>query len=85
MTKKKQINGLYRKFNVTRTDGTDRPGGKHHGCEYFVLDLTHDPFAVHAIASYIIACRDQYPSLAHDLEEKLVALSHLPKRKKVRK
>lgn len=34
--------GLYGKFAVQRMDGSDQPGGKHHGCEYFVLDLSHD-------------------------------------------
>jgi len=44
--------GLYKKFNVTRTDGESRPGGKHDGCSYFVLDLTHDPFARDAALQY---------------------------------
>jgi len=33
------------KFIVKRTDGRGGPGDKHDGCEYFVLDLTHDPHA----------------------------------------
>ena len=34
--------GLYEKFTVHRNDGSDAIGGKHNGCEYFVLDLTQD-------------------------------------------
>ena len=37
--------GLYEKFAVERTDGKSKIGEKHEGCEYFVLDLTHDPHA----------------------------------------
>lgn len=59
--------GLFRKFNVARTDGTDAPGGKHHGCEYFVLDLTHDPHAVAAVLAYADACAPTHPFLAADL------------------
>jgi hypothetical protein len=60
--------GLYQKFNVSRTDGSDAPGGKHHGCSYFVLDITHDPFAINALAAYANACRDSLPLLAKDLD-----------------
>lgn len=42
--------GLYAKFIVRRTDGSDAPGGKHHGCDYFVLDVTHDKHAKAALA-----------------------------------
>ncbi len=59
--------GLFPKFNVTRTDGTDAPGGKHHGCDYFVLDVTHDPFAAPALLAYAKACEKEYPALAKDL------------------
>ena len=62
--------GLYNKYTVKRTDGTDEPGGKHHGCEYFVLDLTHDPFALFAIDAYAKACEQEYPYLAIDLRKK---------------
>jgi hypothetical protein len=63
--------GLYNKFFVERTDGTGAPGGKHHGCEYFVLDLTHDKFAKAALAAYANACRSEYPLLAADLRKKV--------------
>lgn len=62
--------GLYQKFNVSRTDGGDQPGEKHHGAEYFVLDLSDDPFAIPAAIAYAAACRNDYPALAADLERK---------------
>jgi hypothetical protein len=60
--------GLYQKFEVKRTDGKSEPGGKHEGCRYFVLDLTHDEFARVAVEAYAKACREKYPLLADDLE-----------------
>lgn len=60
--------GLYRKFNVTRTDGRSQEGRKHHGCEYFVLDLDHDPHALPALKAYEDSCRADYPALADDLQ-----------------
>lgn len=63
--------GLYRKFQVTRTDGSSGPGGKHVGCDYFVLDLTHDEFALEALAAYAFACKDKYPLLHADLVRKI--------------
>lgn len=64
----KQKAGLYRKFDVRRTDGTDAPGAKHDRCNYFVLDITHDPFAIPALKAYADACRKEYPNLAADLD-----------------
>lgn len=63
--------GLYDKFDVTRLDGTDRPGQKHENCKYFVLDLSHDPYARDAIKAYIKACASDFPALAKDLKELL--------------
>lgn len=64
--------GLYGKFNrINRVDGSSRPGGKHDGCDYFVLDLTHDPFAIPALRAYAAACKDEHPLLAADLLAKL--------------
>ena len=60
--------GLYDKFTVVRMDGKGAPGKKHDGCRYFVLDLTHDPFAIPAIKAYADACRSEYPLLAADLD-----------------
>jgi hypothetical protein len=59
--------GIYGKFVVQRTDGGSRPGKKHHGCDYFVLDLTHDRHAVAAIAAYVLSCEQEKPELAEDL------------------
>lgn len=63
--------GLYQKFNVTRTDGRDAPGEKHHGAEYFVLDVTDDPYALPALVAYANACRSEYPVLAADIDRKV--------------
>ena len=63
--------GLYRKFNVTRTDGSSASGGKHFDCAYFVLDLTHDKYAEAALRAYVDACAGEYPLLAADLRNKL--------------
>lgn len=63
--------GLYEKYKVTRVDGSSRKGGKHFGCSYFVLDLTHDPHAFLARSAYADSCRNEYPELAHDLDQKL--------------
>lgn len=62
--------GLYNKFFVERTDGASAPGGKHHGCEYFVLDLRHDKYAGAALLAYADACAAEYPLLAADLRGK---------------
>lgn len=63
----KRTMGLYQKYRVERTDGSSNPEGRHHGCEYFVLDLTHDKFAPPAILAYAEACKDEYPALYADL------------------
>lgn len=68
--KKDAERGLYNKFVVQRTDGRDKEGEKHHGCEYFVLDLNHDPHAIPAIRIYARACESEYPKLSADLDEK---------------
>jgi hypothetical protein len=59
--------GLYNKFHVERTDGTSAPGGKHEGCKYFVLDLSHDKHARAALLAYAKSCRAEYPFLSQDL------------------
>jgi hypothetical protein len=70
--------GLYQKFWVRRTDGTDQPGGKHFGCRYFVLDVDHDKFAGPALAVYADACEKELPELAKDLREQFGALHDSP-------
>lgn len=59
--------GLYVKFNVSRMDGRDKPGGDRNGAEYFVLDLTHDKHARAALLAYAASCRYEYPALSRDL------------------
>lgn len=66
--KDKRQRGLDGKFFVARMDGRDQPGEKHEGCHYFVLDMTHDPFAIPALTAYAEACRSEYPLLAADLD-----------------
>ena len=61
--------GIYGKFRVERVDGKSAAGQKHESCEYFVLDLTHDPHAYAAIVAYADSCRVEYPLLAEDLKE----------------
>ena len=63
------------KFYVERSDGQSEQGEKHDGCEYFVLDLDHDPYAIPALKAYAEACRDEYPHLARDLDIQLAGLS----------
>lgn len=65
--KTKNEQGLFRKYEVRRTDGSDFPGGKHDGCEYFVLDMTHDPHAKAAAAAYADSAEMDYPDLAADM------------------
>lgn len=59
--------GLYDKFLILRTDLEHLEGKKHHKCQYFVLDLTHDPYAIPALKAYAEACKSEYPLLAQDL------------------
>ena len=66
--------GLYDKFYVERTDATDQPGGKHAGCEYFVLDLDHDQHAGPALEAYAASCEADYPALAADLRAKALTI-----------
>jgi hypothetical protein len=69
--------GLYRRYRVERTDGSSAAGGKHEHCDYFVLDLSHDRFALNALIAYESVCRDDYPELARDLQEKIRAMKAL--------
>lgn len=71
MTDKIDHRGLYRKFEVRRTDGSSESGGKHANCSYFVLDLEHDEFAIRALKAYARACRKTHPDLAEDLDTML--------------
>jgi hypothetical protein len=66
-TKPAEQQGLFRKFVVRRTDGSDEPGGKHDGCEYFVLDVTHDKHARAALAAYAASVEETHQQLAADM------------------
>ena len=66
-TKRDTEQGLFHKFEVSRTDGSSEPGGKHHGCAYFVLDIQHDPCAKPALAAYADAVEPTHPLLAADM------------------
>jgi hypothetical protein len=59
--------GLFHKYNVTRTDGSDKPGHKHADCECFVLDVEHDPHAKAALAAYAESIAATHPALAKDM------------------
>lgn len=61
--------GLNKKYEIRRVDGRDDIGEKHYGCNYFVLDLTHDAHAVAAIEAYANSCERDDPTLARDLRE----------------
>lgn len=68
--------GFYQKYTVERTDGSSRPGEKHHNCVYFVLDIEHDPFAHQALEAYITACTNSLPRLSSDLKALLGCLQN---------
>lgn len=72
MTTKRE-RGLNEKYYVARLDGADeRSDDKHFKCDYFVLDLTHDPHAIPAIRAYAESAeRDGYQALAADLFAKV--------------
>lgn len=59
--------GLYGKFNVSRVDGKDQPGGSKENARYFVLDYVNDPHARYALLRYAVSCEEEYPELAADL------------------
>ncbi len=62
---------IHHNYNVTRTDGRDAPGQKHFECDHFVLDLTHDPYALPALLAYAEACSATHPKLAAALGERV--------------
>ena len=70
--------GLYKKFNVSRTDGRDQPGGDRAGAEYIVLDLTYCPFARAAALVYADKMAVDYPQAAAELREVIAALPPFP-------
>lgn len=62
--------GLYKKFNVQRIIGQDKPGE-----EFFVLSPTHDPFARVALEAYAKACEEGIPELAKDIRAGLESVA----------
>lgn len=66
--------GLYPKFKVTRTDGQSELGKKHHNCNYFVLDLDHDPLAIPAMIMYANEAQSAgYGILANNIFDAILA------------
>jgi hypothetical protein len=63
----KKFEGLDDRYLVSRVDGRSKKGEKYHGCDYFVLDMTHDRYAMSAVEQYGMACKQEYPKLATDL------------------
>jgi hypothetical protein len=62
---------IHHKYIVSRVDGNEGPGTKHDGCFYFVLDLTHDPYAAAAVRAYADACEATHPQLAAELRARV--------------
>lgn len=67
LTKPTEQQGLFAKFTVLRNDMKDEPGKKHADCDYFVLDVSHDPYAKAALSAYAAACRETHPDLSADM------------------
>jgi hypothetical protein len=63
-----QDRGLYRKYDVRRSDGSSAPGRKHEHCQYYVLDLSHDRHAFAALVAYSRSCASDFPLLSRDLQ-----------------
>lgn len=59
--------GLFQKFDVRRTDGSDSISGKHQGCEYFIIDISHDQHAKAALLAYAESCKETHPQLSKDM------------------
>ncbi len=64
------LQGLYKKYIVYRTDGRDGPGQDKCNAEYFVLDLMNDKYALEALDTYVRACEEKHPQLAKDLRSR---------------
>lgn len=68
--------GIFHKFNVRRADGSSDPGGKHHGCRYFVIDMDHDVHAPAALLAYAESCAVTHGQLAVDLRSEFQSIPH---------
>lgn len=75
-TKPAEQQGLFNKFNITRTDGKSSPGEKHENCSYFVVDLDHDKNAQVVCRAYAAACGSTHPELAVDLRRESLRVPH---------
>jgi len=75
-TKSTEQQGLFSKFIVSRTDGKDRVGCKHYGCDYFVLDVTHDQYAKSALSAYAASCASTHPKLSEDMQKRYSLSPH---------
>lgn len=62
--------GLHGKFIIARRDNKHLLGQKHHGCDYFVLDLTHDQHGIQVVRYYATLCREDRPQLSQEIFEK---------------
>lgn len=57
--------GIYNKYIVRRIDG--KRG--HDNCQYFVLDVSHDKYAIPALEAYIKALPESFELLKNDLRK----------------
>lgn len=69
--------GVYPKFLVSRRDGRDFGNGDRKYADYFVLDLTYDPYALIALKAYVEAVKAEYPLLAKDLSSKIEKIKNI--------
>jgi len=58
------VNGLYPKYQVQKIHD---PENRHIDCEFFVLDLRHDPAARFAARGYATFISKENPELAKDI------------------
>jgi hypothetical protein len=68
------MTGLEKRFNVSRTDGRDAPGGDREGTQYFVLDPEHDRTAWEALEYYSMLTENE--ELKQDLAEWLDTIEY---------
>ncbi len=55
------------KYQVTRTWNHTDPTKQEEECEYFVLDVTHDPNSKAALVAYVDSCCKTHPQLAESI------------------
>lgn len=75
-TKTNQEQWLYGKVIIRRADVSHEQIEKHYKCDYFVLDVTHDPYAFPALSAYSDACEKTHPNLASDLRKRYGLSAH---------